>query len=307
MTAYTFGVVGLGLIGSAIAERLVDQGYGVAGFDIDEAACTAAADAGVDVRPDAASVATISDVVVTSLPTPDAVRAAYTASDGILTADGEFVACDMSTIDPDTTLTIAERAVEVSVSFIDAPISGGPVAAENGTLTLLVGGSADVVRADAVDALFDAVADTRHHVGEIGAGHTAKLVNNVISMANLLVAMEAVSLGVRRGLDGKVLLDALADAGGSSNQFCKRLPRVLNRNFDPGFSVALGRKDLGLALDTARASDHSMPATGLIYQLFTRAVEQGYGEADAAAVVKLFESDEQIEAAGTVDESFAGY
>lgn len=307
MTEYTFGVVGLGLIGSAIGERLVEEGYDVAGFDIDEGACTAAAGAGIDVRPDAAAVATVSDVVVTSLPTTDAVRAAYTANDGILTADGEFIACEMSTIDPDTTLVVAERAAEAGVPFIDAPISGGPIAAEKGTLTVLIGGPADIVGAASVGTLFEAVADTRHHVGDIGAGHTAKLVNNVMSMSNLLVAMEAVSLGVRRGLDGEVLLDALADAGGSSNQFRKRLPRVLNRNFDPGFSVALGRKDLGLALDTARASDHPMPAAGLIYQLFTRAIEAGHAEADAAAVAKLFEGDDQIEAAGTVDESFEGY
>lgn len=232
---YSIGVVGLGRMGSGIAARLAEADFDVVGYDLDETARANAADVGVDVRSTAAAVATGCDIVVTSLPTPGAVRAAYTASDGLLSSGASFVAVEMSTIDPDTTLAIAEQAADAGITFVDAPVSGGPKDATRGTLTVLIGGPASVIESEPVTRLLTTIADTRHHVGDVGAGHTAKLVNNVMSMGNLLVTMEAVSLGVRRGLDGELLLDALANAGGSSNQFRKRLPRVLNRNFEAGF------------------------------------------------------------------------
>lgn len=308
MADYSIGVVGLGRMGSGIAARLVETDFDVVGYDLDETARANAADVGVDVRSTAAAVATGCDIVVTSLPTPGAVRAAYTASDGLLSSGASFVAVEMSTIDPDTTLAIAEQAADAGITFVDAPVSGGPKDATRGTLTVLVGGPASVIESEPVTRLLTTIADTRHHVGDVGAGHTAKLVNNVMSMGNLLVAMEAVSLGVRRGLDGELLLDALANAGGSSNQFRKRLPRVLNRNFEAGFTVTFGRKDLRLALDAAHESTHSMPMTGLVYQLFSRAVQEGYAEEDVGAVAKLFEvGGATIEAEGTVNEAFDGY
>jgi 3-hydroxyisobutyrate dehydrogenase-like beta-hydroxyacid dehydrogenase len=307
MTSCSIGVVGLGRMGRSMAGRLVEDGFDVAGYDLDEGARRAAADAGVDVRTDAAAVATDADVVLTSLPSDDAVRAAYAASDGVLAA-APAVALETSTINPEVTVDLAARAADAGVTFLDAPVSGGPEAAADGTLTAMVGGRRDDYEREAVQAVLGALADSRFHVGDVGTGHTTKLVNNVMSMGTLLLAMEAVSLGMRRGVDGETLLDVLSRAGGSSNQFRKRLPRVLNREFEPGFSVALARKDLGLALDAARASDHAMPTTGLVYQLYTRAVQHGLSEEDAAAVAKLFEAeDAPIESEEAVDREFEGY
>lgn len=308
MLTQSVGVIGLGRMGSGIANHLVDEGYTVLGYDVGERARAAARETGVEVFDSPAKVAARCDVVLTSLPTPDTVTAVYTASDGLLAADDPFVALEMSTSDPDTTVSLAERASQANVTLIDAPVSGGPEDAAEGTLTALVGGPNDVVTSDPVENLLDAVATTYHHVGDVGAGHTAKLVNNVMTMGNLLLAAEAVSLGVRRGIDGERLFDALTNAGGASNQFRKRLPRILNRNFEAGFTVAFGRKDLGLALDAARGSDHSMPTTGLVYQLYTRAVQEGYAEEDIGAVAKLVESrDATIDSVTPVDESFDGY
>ncbi len=303
----TVGVIGLGRMGGSAASYLVDDGFEVHGYDLDPAAREAAAEHGVTVGADNAAVVGESDVVVTSLPTPDIVADVY-LDDGVLAAaGGSLAAIEISTIDPDTTERVAAAAAEAGVDFVDAPVSGGPEASADGTLTMMVGGDADVVETPPVAPVVDALSDPSFHVGDVGAGHTAKLLNNVMSMGNLLLAMEAMAMGVERGLDGTRLLEVLSNAGGSSNQFEKRLPRALNRNFEPGFAVELARKDLGIALEAADGTDHSMPVTSLVHQFYVRAVQEGHGKEDAVAVAKLFEGDTPIESDEYVDESYDGY
>lgn len=308
MTRPTVGVVGLGNIGGNAAGRLVEAGFEVGGYDIAEAARESAADRGVEIAGGTAAVADGVDIVLTSLPTPAAVETVYLDDGGVLSGtDGPVAAMEISTIDPDTTAAVAAAANDAGVEFVDAPVSGGPDSAAAGTLTMMIGGDADVVESPPVAPVVDALSTKAFHVGDTGAGHTAKLLNNVMSMGNLALAMEAVALGVERGLDGERLLDVLSNAGGSSNQFEKRMPRALNRNFEAGFAVELARKDLGLALETADGSDHSMPVTALIHQQYVRAIQDGLGEEDAVAIAKLFEGSTRIETDEPVDESFDGY
>lgn len=308
MSGPTVGVIGLGRMGGSAASYLVGEGFRVHGHDVAPAARTAAEEHGVVIGETPATVASAVDVVVTSLPTPTIVEDVYVGEDGVLDgADGSLAAIEISTIDPDTTERIARAAEDAGVEFVDAPVSGGPEAASDGTLTMMLGGDEIVLNAPPVAPVIDALSDPAYHVGAVGAGHTAKLLNNVMSMGNLLLAMEAIAMGIDRGLGGKRLLDALSNAGGSSNQFEKRLPRALNRNFEPGFAVELARKDLGLALDAADGADHSMPVTSLVHQLYVRAVQDGYGEEDAVAVAKLFEGETLIESDDLVDESYEGY
>jgi 3-hydroxyisobutyrate dehydrogenase-like beta-hydroxyacid dehydrogenase len=302
------GVVGLGLMGGSVAEHLVDEGFDVYGYDLSPDARDAAAAVGVTVEENGAAVAQQVDVVLTSLPNPEIVREAYLGEDGIASGTSDFVAVDISTIDPDTTTELAADLEERGVTLVDSPVSGGPEEAARGTLTTLVGGPDDVVESPPVSTVIDAISNASFHIGDVGAGHTAKLLNNVMSMGNLMLAMEAVAVGAERGLDGARLLDALSNAGGASNQLVKRLPRVLNRNFEAGFPVSLARKDLGLALDAGQGSDNSMPVTALVHQLYTRAVREGHGDEDAGAVAKLFEREGAlIESDEHVDESFEGY
>jgi len=308
MTQPTVGVIGLGLMGNTMARHLVSEGFEVHGYDVSADARAAAADDGVTIGDSAAAVAAACDVVVTSLPSSEVVREVYLGGDGIAAgADSDLVAIEASTIDPDTTLEIGD-AVDGGFAIVDAPVSGGPEAAIDGILTMMVGGADDAVGSPPASTVIDALSAKSYHVGDVGAGHTAKLLNNVMSMGNMMLAMEAVALGAERGLDGTKLWQALANAGGSSNQFEKRMPRVLNRNFEPGFTVALARKDLGLALTAGEGSDQPMPVTSLVHQLYTRAVQEGLADEDVGAVAKLFEGDGAlIEADEEVDESFEGY
>lgn len=310
MTATTVGVVGLGRMGGNMAHRLLEEGLDVIGADLDETAVDALEAAGGDGRSSPAVVAAESDVVVSSLPDPPTVEAVYTAEDGLLSgADGRTAILETSTIDPDTIESLAATAHSQDVEVLGAPVSGGPEDSREGTLTIMVGGDRSAFDREDVRAVLEALGRNVYHVGEVDAGHTLKLMNNVMSMGNLLLAMETASFGAERGVDGEVMFDVLCNAGGASNQFKKRVPRALNRNFEPGFPVDLGRKDLGLAIETATRMELPMQAASVVHRLFVAASARGYGDEDAAALVKLFEeyTDAIVEADSRIDETFEGY
>lgn len=309
MTQPHIGIIGLGRMGGGMSRHLLDEGFPVTGFDVSEDALASFVDEGGNRGDSPAAVASRSDVVLTSLPNSAAVEAVFSGDDGILAATSETIAIETSTIDPDTTLRVVEKAADTRINVIDAPVSGGPENARNGSLTVIAGGPGDVLEDEAVVTVLDVIGTKRYHVGDVGAGHTTKLLNNVMSMGNLALAMEAVALGTARGIDGEILLEVLGNAGGASNQFLKRMPRVLNRNFDPGFTVDFARKDLGLALETAQATGYPMFVTSTIHQLYTEASADDLGTSDASAIVKLFErtTDAPVEADRDVDEHFEGY
>ena len=241
----TIGVVGLGRMGGSMARRLLESGFHVIGYDVSDGAVATLEDAGGEGRASPASVGTDAAVVVTSLPSPEAVETAIAGEDGVLAGGGGTTVLEASTSDPDTTIALAEVAAEAGVTVVDAPVSGGPGPAAEGGLTFMIGaeaGALDSLTVEVVEALSAEV----HYLGEVGAGHTAKLLNNVMFVGNLLVALEALALGAARGVDQEALFEVVASSSGTSAQFEKRVPRVLNRNFEAGFTVDLTRKDLAL-------------------------------------------------------------
>jgi 3-hydroxyisobutyrate dehydrogenase-like beta-hydroxyacid dehydrogenase len=234
----------------------------------------------------------------------------YLGDDGLVDGDPDgVVALEMSTIDPDTTVDLGDALEETGLDVLGAPVSGGPEAAYEGTLTVMAGGDAAVFEREDVQSVLHELGSNVYHTGAVDSGHTLKLLNNTMSMGNLLLAMEAVSLGAARGVEGEVMLEVLSNAGASSNQFEKRLPRVLNRNFEPGFTVDFAKKDVGLALDTAEQMNRPMFLAPLIHAMYTRASAEGNGKEDACATVKLYEDAQEalVDAVDHVDESYAGY
>jgi 3-hydroxyisobutyrate dehydrogenase-like beta-hydroxyacid dehydrogenase len=236
------------------------------------------------------------------------VEAVYLAKDGIIAgADSQTVACEMSTIDPGTTRRIGDRSGELTL--LDTPVSGGPEDAARGTLLVIVGGDRETFEAPSVQSVLGSLGRNLFHAGDLGAGHTVKLLNNVMSAGNLLLAMEAISFGVHCGIDGRVLYEILTSTGGSSNQLEKRLPRVLNRNFEPGFSTEYARKDVGLAVAYADEEDVPLHLASAIHRFLVEASNAGYGDDDMCGVVKLFErfGDEIVKSNRPMDESYEGY
>jgi 3-hydroxyisobutyrate dehydrogenase-like beta-hydroxyacid dehydrogenase len=282
------GFLGMGAMGGPMVRRLVQMDFSVTGYDVSEARAAAAAKDGIAIAKSPAAAAEAADVVMSSLPNPAAVRAAYLGADGAVAAlRAGAILVDMSTIDPDTWRDVAAAAAARGAESLGAPVSGGPADAGSGRLVFLIGGAAAVI--NRCRPALEALGSEIHHLGPLGAGHIVKLVNNVMSMCNVAVAAEAMVLGVRAGMDPQRLFDVLSTSGGRSHHFLKRFPNVLAGDFTPYFSIALSRKDLSLALKMAESLGVPMLATSTVRQIYEAAAAQGLDNVDMAGVTTLYE------------------
>ncbi len=281
-------VLGLGAMGGAVAVGLHDAGFTVAGFDPSDAAASRAAAAGIDVRSSVAEAVGDADVVVTSLPDPTVVRDTWSGTGGVVAASRpDALLIELSTIDPDTMIEVAGLAAERGQRVVDCAVSGGPEQAVAGELGLLVGAEdGDLAAAEPV---LTALGGSVSHAGGIGSGKVVKIVNNLMSMGNVLVAAEAFQVGLAAGVDGQRLYDILARSGGSSQHFVKRFPWVLADDRRPRFSIALGEKDLGLALDLARSVGVPSPTASAVRSIYTVAMAEGMADEDIVALTRLYE------------------
>jgi 3-hydroxyisobutyrate dehydrogenase len=197
------------------------------------------------------------------------------------------VLVDLSTIDPDTWKDVARVAAGQGLECLDAPVSGGPVEAGSGKLVFIVGGDERVL--ERCRPIFATLGTEVHHVGPLGTALVVKIVNNVMSMGNVAVAAEAMVLGVKAGMDPQRLFDILSTSGGRSHHFLKRFPNVLAGDFAPRFSIALSRKDLGLAARMAEGLGVPMLTLSIVRQVYEAAGAAGLDGQDMAAVTELFE------------------
>jgi len=194
--AARIGFIGLGAMGGNMARRLAGLGFTVAGYDISAANAKRSGDAGVKLVDSPAAAADGADFVLSSVPDPAAIRRAYLGPDGVLTRVRRgMVLIDLSTIDPATWREVGAAAAKQGVACLDAPVSGGPADAGSGKLIFLIGGEASVLERSR--PVLEALGTSIHHVGPLGSGLIVKLVNNVMSVCNVVVAAEAMVLGVK--------------------------------------------------------------------------------------------------------------
>lgn len=286
------GVIGLGNMGSILARRMATAGFDVAGYDVDEEAVQAATADGISPTASCKELVSGTDIVVSSLPNPEIVREVYLGDDGVIrSAERGTLAIETSTIDPGTTRDIVDVADDHGIAVLDAPVSGGLGRARTGTLTVMVGGDEAVFEDTQVQRVLTAFGSDIYYGGETGAGHTLKLLNNMISAATGAVAMEAAALAAQVGVDWEVFMNVVSTSSGSSYMFRKAMPRVLNRNFEATFTLDLGRKDSRLALAMADAVDFPTPMASMMYQLRTEAIAKGLGDEGSHAIVKVFEEN----------------
>lgn len=272
--AQSIGMIGLGNMGLAMAQTLRRKGFAVRGFDLEKSRRAAAADAGIGVAAGAGDVFASCPLTMLSLPTAAAVRSVIEGADGFVArAQAGSIVVDTSTSEPPVTRTLARAAASAGLAMLDAPVSGGPRGAAEGTLAMMVGGEADALaRARPV---LSAVATKIVHVGGAGAGHVAKLVNNLLVAANLLTAAEAMRLGIRAGVEPHKLLEAVNGASGRSAVSEVNLPRwVISGAYDSGFTMALMRKDVGLALKLARELGENPKVAALVDVLWQGSVDR---------------------------------
>lgn len=289
MTMPRIGFVGLGTMGGPMARRLAGSGFQVTGFDVSAEASAKAREGGVALAASPAGAADGSDIVMSSLPDPATVRRVYLGADGVLSkARRGMTFVDVSTTDPETWREVAAAAKSEGVDCLDAPVSGGPGEAGSGKLVFIVGGEPAVL--DRCRPVLGTLGGDIHHVGPLGSGQIVKLVNNVMSIANVAVAAEAMVLGVRAGMDPQRLFDILSTSGGRSFHFLKRFPNVLKGDFAPYFGIGLSRKDLSLALAMAAKLEMPMPVASAVRQVYEAAHAQGFGRLDMAGVTRLYEA-----------------
>ncbi len=268
----TVGVVGLGNMGRGMALSLARAGFDVLGYDASEQARDTSAAEGVRVAPSLQALGGC-DVVVLSLPTTHVVSAVLEGAEGLAAAAKPgLLVIDTTSGDPQATRALAQRLNDAGLRFIDAPVSGGAAGARKGTLTMFIGGSAkDVQDADAVLA---ALGDKRFHIGEVGAGDIAKIVNNLLVASHLLTASEAFRMANAAGVATEQLIEAINAGSGRSGVTLYNYPsRILNNGFDSGFTVQLMRKDVYLAMSLQQSLGLIFPVSGEVGDIWNASAQ----------------------------------
>lgn len=275
-------VIGLGAMGGSVAARLARSELDTRVYDIDRAAVARAVAEGAT----EATLETASDVdvVVTSLPNDAIVRSVLLEQSVLERLTGKLL-IELSTILPETMREVAAVAKQHSVAVVDSPVSGGPAEARSGKLVLLVGAD-DAALANGRPVL-EQLGEIKH-VGPVGSGKAIKLVNNLMSMGNMVVAAEAFALGERMGLDPRRMFEVLRQSGGSSHHLVKRVPYALDNDYAARFAVDLAEKDLRLAISMGGGVGYDMPVAAAVRQVYADAQEQGFGREDMVSVLKVY-------------------
>lgn len=286
MSHSTIGFAGIGIMGSGMAANLVTAGHDVVVWNRTRSKAEAVAGARVaDTPADLASQAPVVMICVSD--TPD-VREVVDGRHGLLAGLGQgSLIIDHSTISPSATVELAAQVAEKGASWLDAPVSGGSEGAERGTLSIMVGGSTeDLERAR---PFLETVGMTITHVGPVGAGQTAKIVNQILVVVNQLAVSEALLLAQAAGLDLEDTLAAVSGGAAGSWMLSNRGPQMIRRDWRPGFTIDLQQKDLRLALEAADELGVAVPATALVFQLYRALQRRGLGGEGNHALVKALE------------------
>jgi len=281
------GFIGLGNMGSRIAERLLDHGYPVTIYDLDLAKAQALAAQGGVVAKNIVEVAQSADVLISCLTNDEAVRSVFTGPEGVFTgARSGTVVLEMSTISPETSRELHQQGARAGIEVMDVAISGSTPAAEEGTLTLLVGGNQGLFRA--AKPIFQAIAKQFHLLGDAGAGTTMKLVVNTLLGVGMQAIAEAVVLGEKAGLDRERLLEVLSKTAVVAPAHVGKLARIAVNDYSPQFPLRLMNKDFQLILKAAAEEGVSMPVTEAAYRVNSDELAHSEDE-DFSAVLRRME------------------
>jgi 3-hydroxyisobutyrate dehydrogenase-like beta-hydroxyacid dehydrogenase len=286
--AELIAVVGMGQMGSGMAGRLQEAGYDVVGYDISAEQRARLAAMGFRMASSIKEALAGRSVVLTSLPDPKAVRDAWLGADGIVANAAAGTLCiELSTINPQTMRDVAAAASQRDVAVIDCPVSGSPTEARSGKLVLIAGGEPrDLARAE---PLLKLLGSDWKHTGGVGTAKVVKIVNNMMSMGNVLVASEAFALGVAAGVEPDKLYEVLSVSGGRSHHFTKRFPNALKGDFNPGFKMELGEKDMALAVDLGRSLQLPTPTASTVRELYAVALAEGFRGQDIVALLAMYQ------------------
>ncbi|KYH31786.1 2-(hydroxymethyl)glutarate dehydrogenase [Moorella mulderi DSM 14980] len=286
--SYKIGFIGLGQMGGRMCKRLI-EGNDVIAFDVNKNRLKQVVDLGAKEAKSPKELAAYSDFILASLPDSNVVESVVFGQDGIIEGcQSGAVFIDLSSSRPASTQKIALELKKKNVSMLDAPVSRGVAAAEKGTLSMMVGGDAAVL--EKCKPILQILATDIYHVGDIGAGHILKMLNNLVSSTCFIITAEALVLGAKAGLDPKLVNDVLNASSGRSYATEKRFPDyVFKNNLNSGFSIKLMHKDISMCLEFAQQMLVPLPVGSSVVQTYTTAMSQGRGDDDNLCMVEIME------------------
>jgi 2-hydroxy-3-oxopropionate reductase len=282
------GMIGLGIMGAPMAHNLLRAGFPVIVWNRTEARADPLVAAGAQRAGSPREVAERSAITITMLSDSPDVEQVYRAPDGVLAGTtAADLLVDMSTIAPRIARELAQDAAARGAAMLDAPVSGGDVGARQGTLSIMVGGDAEAL--ERARPVLEALGSRITHVGSSGAGQVVKACNQIVVGLTLEALGEALVLGSKAGVEPAAIVEALGGGLAASRVLEVRGPKLLARDFAPGFKLDLHAKDLAIALATARELGVALPGTALVDQLFHAEQSHGHGEADNSTLVRALE------------------
>jgi 3-hydroxyisobutyrate dehydrogenase len=282
------GWIGTGVMGRWMCQHVMSKGYTATVYNRSREKTKPLTDAGAVYAESPRAVAERSDVVFAIVGFPKDVREVFLGSQGALAGSrANSILVDMTTSEPSLAKEIEAAARAKGVGSVDAPVSGGDVGARNAALSIMVGGETEVV--EAVRPLLECMGKTIVHQGPAGAGQHTKMVNQILIATNMIGVCEALLYGYKAGLDLKTVLQSVGGGAAASWSLNNLGPRIIDRNFEPGFFVEHFIKDMGIALDEAKRMSLSLPGLALANQLYLAVQAQGYGKKGTHALMLALE------------------
>lgn len=282
------GFIGLGIMGKPMSTNLVKAGHQLVVLDLNKDAVKELSAMGAETASSPKEVASRVDVVITMLPNSPHVKAVALGPDGIIEAAAAGkVLIDMSSIAPLASQEVAKALAEKGMEMLDAPVSGGEPKAIDGTLAVMVGGKKAVF--DTHYEVMKAMAASVVYVGEIGAGNTAKLCNQIVVALNIAAVSEAMVLAKKAGFSPDLVYQAIRGGLAGSTVMDAKAPMMMDRNFKPGFRIELHIKDMANILDTSRNVGAPLPLSAQVMEIMQAIKQDGCDVEDHASIVKFYE------------------
>ena len=289
------GFIGLGIMGKPMAKNLLKAGYELVVFDINQDAVNEVVAAGAKSAPTSKDVAAQSEVVITMLPNSPHVKAAVLGENGVLEgAKPGLVLIDMSSIAPLASQEIAAAVAKKGVEMLDAPVSGGEPKAIDGSLSIMVGGKKELF--DRSTELLSKMGKSVVLCGDVGAGNTTKLANQIIVALNIAAVSEAFVLATKAGVDPELVFNAIRGGLAGSTVMEAKAPMIMAGNFKPGFKIDLHIKDLANAIETGHDVGVPLPLTASVMEILQALKVDGKGQNDHSGIAMYYEKLAKVEA-----------
>jgi 2-hydroxy-3-oxopropionate reductase len=288
------GFIGLGIMGKPMSKNLIKAGFELVVYDIAKEPVEEVVALGAERAASIKEVAEKTELIITMLPNSPQVKEVVLGTGGILEgAKPGTVVVDMSSIAPLVSKELSEKLNEKGISMLDAPVSGGEPKAIDGTLAIMVGGPIEIF--NKVESILKAMGSSVTHVGDIGSGNVTKLANQIVVALNIAAMSEAMVLATKAGVDPEKVYQAIRGGLAGSTVLDAKMPKVLNRDFKPGFRIELHIKDLMNVMETAHEIGVPLPLSSQVMEIMQALKVDGKAKDDHCGILQFYEKLAGIE------------